>query len=478
MKSLKSKLLKLSVVIFLAMTLNARAYLDHWNSGTGGKPSRNGLAWERGPTNTALLWQGGSYSQNGVPMVMEGNLVVMSRLNFASFSISDVQNGAVIVAQNLTNGVILWTNSLPVDFPATDWFSAVVAMRDKRVFAMRAGNANSSYLYALNAQSGQILWRSQDQVDIYGNESPSFAPNGDLIVGNWASLKRINATNGLTIWSSARTTPTSGGGEPAVYGDRIYIWESSGTGPKISAFNLNTGARLYSSQGFGGGNQQIAPFVGPDGTVYAPRSQGTVQTDYMIALKDTGSAFVEKWRVPLSYVPFASFAVGPDGSVYSYSTDYRVIRIRPQDGVIINSSDVMPSDFYQPRMVVDSAGTVFVSKGGFDQGAIFSYNPDLTLRWTDSVHYINLGGPVIGKNGTLVVAGDGNTIRAYRGNSENQPGPPIHLERGGTNLVVSYSGVLESKDQMLGVWSDVAWAATPWIVTTNRMQQFFRSRQE
>ena len=479
MKTPKAAIRRAGVVLVLAMAFNAQAYLDHWNSGTGGKPSRNGLTWERGPTNTTLLWQGGLYSSDGFPIVMEGNIVAMSRVTFSTpVDPTNVQKEAIIVARNLTTGEILWTNSLPVDFPETDWFCSVTAIRDARVYATRSGNGNSSYLYALDAQTGKLSWRSQDTVNFSLVESPSFAPNGDLIVGGFFTLTRINATNGARVWSTARTTPASGGGEPAIFGNRIYAWEQSGAGPQVSTFDLATGARLYSSPGLNGMVQQIGLFVSSDGTVYAPRAQNNVITDYLIALQDTGAALVEKWRIPLGYVPFASFGVGPDGTVYSYSRDYRVIRIRPQDGSVINSSEVLPSDFYQPRMAIDSTGILFVSNGGFSQGAIFSFNPDLTLRWTQSIPGINTGGPAIGKNGILVVSGNGTEVRAYRGNSDGLPGPPIQLSRDGNNLIITYSGILESADHLPGAWVEVPGAASPWTVPLTEAQKFYRSNQD
>jgi outer membrane protein assembly factor BamB len=476
MKTFKVPIINAIGVLVLALTLPAQAYLDHWNSGTGGKPSRDGLVWEHGPTNATLLWQAGLPCGYGFPPVMEGNVVVMSCAATFAANPTNAQSEALIVAQNVTNGDVLWTNTLPVDFPATDWYSAVVGMRDGRVYADRTGNDSSGYLYALDAQTGAVLWRSQDLVSIYGSESPSFAPNGDLIVGNYYSLARVNATNGTTIWSAPRVSPGTGGSEPAIYGNRVYCWEATGLGLQVAVFDLPTGAYLYSSPGLGSA-VQLGLFVGPDGTVYAPRSQGFTNTDALIAYHDTGFALKEKWQVPLPYVPFASFGVGPDGSVYSYSQDYRVIRINPQDGSIIDSSPVMPSDFYEPRMAIDGTGLVFVNNGGFVEGALYSFNADLTQRWVIAVPDINLGGPAIGEDGILVVAGNSSGPRAYVGNSYGLPGPPIQAASDGTNMIINYSGTLQSADQATGTWTDVPGAATPWPVPLTRPQEFYRSRE-
>lgn len=387
-------------------------FADDWNSGTGGKPSRHGLSSERGPLTPTILWEGGLPAIIAQPPVIEGNILAMSRIQ----NLGDVLHGTLLVAHNLTTGDTLWTKDLPVDFPSTDWRNGVSAIRNGRVYATRSGNDNYSYLYALNATTGAILWRSQDSIGESTTESPSFAPNGDLIVGSFRNVERINATNGQRVWRTNRVSPTSNGNEAAVFGNSVYLWEASPQGPKISAFNLTTGAYLYSSPGIGGGFvQQLGLFVGPNGTVYAPRSQNNIVTDFLVAFTDIDTGLVEKWRLPLGYVPFASFGIGPDGSVYSYTREKRVIRINPQTGTIGDSSEAIIADFFQPRMAIDSSGIIFVINGGFSQGALYSFNPNLTTRWSVPITSVNIGGPAIGQDGSMVVCGVGTDVRAFRG---------------------------------------------------------------
>lgn len=400
------------VFLLVALLITNVSRADDWNAGTGGKPSRNSLSAERGPLTPTLLWEGGLPAVIAQPPVIEGNVLAMSRIQ----NINDVLHGTLIVAHNLTTGDTLWTKDLPVDFPTTDWRNRVTAIRDGRVYATRSGNDNYSFIYALSATTGAILWRSQDSVSENSTESPSFAPNGDLIVGSFRNVERINATNGGRVWRSGRVSPTSNGNEAVVFGNKVYLWEASGQGPKVTAFNLTTGALLYSSPAISGGLvQQLGLFVGPDGTLYAPRCQNNVTTDFLVALTDNNSALIEKWRVPLGYVPFASFGIGPDGSVYSYTREKRVVRINPQTGSISDSSEIIVSDFFQPRMAVDSTGIIHVTNGGFSQGALYSFNPNLTTRWSLPITNVNIGGPAIGRNGTMVVCGVGTDVRAFRG---------------------------------------------------------------
>ncbi len=404
------KNLVLSICLLLITT---NLFSDNWQTGPGGKPSRHGLSTEIGPQAADLLWQGSLTSVIAQQAVIDGNIVVMSRI----LNINNVLGGTKIVAQDLLTGDTLWTKGLPVDFPSTDWRSRVSAFKDGLVYATRSGNTNYSYMYALDAANGSIIWKSQGLVNESSTEGSSFASNGDLIVGNFESIIRINASDGTTIWETSRSCPTSNGQEVAVYGDKGYYWEAAFSGPKISVIDLVNGTYLYSSESLSPGIiQQVAPFVGPDGTVYATRTMDNLSTDFLFALNDKGSYFEEKWSVPLGYVPFGTFGVGPDGTVYSYNQTDEIIRIDPINGSIIDTSQVpLGGDFSQPRMAVDAQGFVFVTNGGFTGGAFYSFNPDLTLRWSENIPNVNIGGPAIGNDGTLIICGTGTNVKAYQG---------------------------------------------------------------
>jgi outer membrane protein assembly factor BamB len=409
--------------------LTTTAVADDWNTAVGGNSSRDGISREIGPTSPNILWSGSLSGIVAQQAAIGDGIVVVNRIE--SFTIP---TGTWIVAHDLDSGETLWEEQLPYDFPGTSWRSRATAVRNGLVYATRSGNTNEDYLYAMDVVNGDIVWRSEDLIDEASTESPAFTSNGDLIVGNFRSLMRIDRTDGRTVWSSPRTTPTTNGAQAAVFGEHVYIFESGPHGPVISAFDINTGLHLYSTEGIGGGIvQQVGPFVGPDGTVYAPRTQNNVATDFLVAFEDTGSGFVEKWRRPIGYVPFASFGVGPDGSVYSYETDrdneqMTILRLDPTDGSVIDTSIHIQADFSQPRMAIDAAGMVYFTNGGFSKGAVYCFEPDLTMVWTEPMVNVNVGGPAIGPDGTMVVCGVGTDVRAYRttdGLTLNGPEPGI-----------------------------------------------------
>jgi outer membrane protein assembly factor BamB len=396
------------IAVTLAFPAPARA---DWNSGVGRTEVRTSLAPDVGPTEANPLWQGSRPSLVAQQGIAAGNLLVLNRIE--SFTIP---TGDWIVAQDLATGSEKWRVQLPFANP-DEWRSRATAFRDGHIYATRSGGAaNPGYLYALDPADGAIIWRSIDRIQESTTESAAFAPNGDLIIGNFTEVLRINKDTGTTVWRASRMNPTDDGGSAVVFGGHVYTWEASGQGPKVTVFNLATGTRLYSSAALSAGLiQQIGLMIGPDGTIYAPRSMNNPATDYFVALTDTGTALVEKWRYPMGYTPFASFGVGPDGTLYTYSRSNELVRLDPATGGVLNTSVVIGVDFpLMPRIGIDANGTIFLTNGGFSHGTLYSFNADLTFRWAVNIPSVNLGGPVIGQGGVLVVCGTGTDVRAFR----------------------------------------------------------------
>ncbi|OPL18939.1 MAG: hypothetical protein AVO35_03140 [Candidatus Aegiribacteria sp. MLS_C] len=399
------------LLVFLLLPLPLAAAAE-WNVATGGSPGRAGFCDVTGPDDDGLLWQGGASAVISWQPVISGETMFTARC----FDISDVLHGTFIYAYDIHDGTLHWTADLPVDFPATDWRNHLSAARDTVVYASRAGNTNSSYLYALSAFDGSRIWRSEDLVDESSTEGLSFAPDGDPVVGCFGSIIRVESSDGTTVWQVPRNSPTSGGSEVAVYGDRVYGWTAGASGPTIRAFDLDDGAFLYESPPLGGGYvQQAAPFAGPDGTVYAPRSQNNATTDYLFALEDSGTGLSITWQAELGYVPFASFAVGQDGSVYCYGREGQVLRIDPSTGQVTGSSQDVGAGI-GTRMAADAAGRLYVSSGS----TLYAFDAALNLLWSDQVGGID--GPALACDGTMLVCGTGTEVRAYEAGSSGTGG--------------------------------------------------------
>jgi hypothetical protein len=89
------------------------------------------------------------------------------------------------------------------------------------------------------------------------------------------------------------------------------------------------------------------------------------------------------------------------------------VRLDPETGGVVDQTGVL-AGFDKARIAVDDEGTVFFSNGAFATGRLYSFNADLTPRWDVPVININIGGPSLGRHGTLIVCGVGTDVRAYR----------------------------------------------------------------
>jgi hypothetical protein len=181
---------------------------------------------------------------------------------------------------------------------------------------------------------------------------------------------------------------------------------------------------------------QNTPLVGSDGTIYLSRTQNNPAVDYFYAFSDTGAEFVEKWHRACAWTTFSEFAVGPDGGVYCILPGPRIGKI-DSNGEVIAQSELIGDPEYtylSPHFAVDALGIVYFSNGGFDDGRLYVFTSDLVPLWNVSVPNINIGGPVLGENGTLLVCGTGTMMRAYRSSQPPQPSFDISITGGGTKV--------------------------------------------
>ncbi|MCF7792383.1 MAG: PQQ-binding-like beta-propeller repeat protein [Candidatus Cloacimonetes bacterium] len=453
----------LIILIILPVILAAQNW--SWHVGNGGNPARNGQADGvlSSLSEDEVLWEGSNvFSYWPHQPFTEGNVIVADR----TFNMNDVLHGTWIVAYDITSGDTLWTVDLPVYFPDTDWRSRVCGTNDGVVYATRSGNTNASYLHALDVTDGSIIWTSTELTDMSSGECVTFAENGDLIIGNFQNIMRLNASDGSLIWQETRYSPTSSGSEVSVYENHVYGWAASTSGPSIVVHDIETGAFLYESGGVGGGLvQQLGCFVGPDGIVYAPRTQNNVVTDSLVAFTDTGSELERMWQIGLCYIPFATFGVDLNGNVYSYNYDYQVIHIDSHSGDILNSSTRISNDIpnyrttlfagsiypakgeekvrqhyfsnnrepaildtsivigdpgagiVSPHAAVDAEGYLYITN---HQDKLFCFDESLNLIWEDT--FDRPDGPALGMDGHLVICADSYEMKVYEGRGLVAPG--------------------------------------------------------
>jgi hypothetical protein len=120
--------------------------------------------------------------------------------------------------------------------------------------------------------------------------------------------------------------------------------------------------------------------------------------------------------VPAAWSTSSEFAVGLDGSPYMLGAGNVLQRLDPLSGGVTATSVTIQSAAgnVTPRLAVDAAGHVFACNGGGSGGKVFCFDADLQTLWSLNMPNVNIGAPCLGQDGTLIVAGTGTDVRAYR----------------------------------------------------------------
>ena len=114
-----------------------------------------------------------------------------------------------------------------------------------------------------------------------------------------ASVRRVSAADGSTLWDVPRVCNVTSSCGVAVFSGGVYVAEPApGFMNVIRKLALATGASLYETPPVPGFTLQNTPFVGPDGTLYLSRTQNNPATDFLYAWEDTGTALAPggPWR--------------------------------------------------------------------------------------------------------------------------------------------------------------------------------------
>ena len=300
---------------------------------------------------------------------------------------------------------------------AGDWTTFLLGTSNGRVYAGRSGNGASvsQVFYALDQATGNTVWTSVQPIDAGPYDGICFASNGDLVIGNAASVRRVSAIDGSTVWETPRLCNVTSSCGIALSASAVYVAEPAPGGNWIKKLDLASGAVLYNTVVMPGFTSQNTPFAGPDGTVYLSRTQNNPAVDRFYAFSDTGSALNLRWDVEAGWSTTSEFGCAPDGTVYMLDRDIKVRAYDSDTGTLLHTTtNPIGTSFLAPHFAVDRSGKVYVSNGGFSDGRLYAFNPDLTQRWSVGVTNINQGGPALGEDGTLVVTGIGTNIRAYR----------------------------------------------------------------
>jgi outer membrane protein assembly factor BamB len=385
-------------------------------SNLGGNAGRNGLTAAVGPATPTLRWSGAPLSLISWTPLVEGNRVFNIRQSVAENPVVG-PGDSILYAMDLATGEELWSYDFP--WEAGDWTTILYGVKNGRVYTGRAddGSIFTSAIHCLDAATGKLLWISSCSDCAPGlYDGAVFAGDGDMLVAAGQWVRRIDSETGQLLWSAPRLCSVTNSCGPTLVGNSIYIDETFQGGQRITRIDATTGARLYSGPQVPGLVTQTKPFAGSNGVIFYPVFTGGGPTvDRIYAFRDTGTAFQLLWSRPCTTFQ-GEHAITNDGGVIFMNPQGR-LEIRDQVTAALRfiSTEVVaaaPLTLTMPHIAVDAQGKIFYGNGGFP-GKIYSFNPNLTLRWSIDVPNLNQGGPVIADDGTMLVSGVGKDFRAY-----------------------------------------------------------------
>ena len=145
-------------------------------------------------------------------------------------------------------GAIVWSALLPGQFA----FSSMPTVRDGVIYTGGAGSGGT--VYAVNANTGAVLWTRSVANGDYS--SPAVTSDGVYVSYACPNVYKLDPTTGAVIWHYAPGCSGGGGKTPALYNNRLFVRDSTGTihdsfnGSLIGNFVAKNTPAFSGSRGF------------------------------------------------------------------------------------------------------------------------------------------------------------------------------------------------------------------------------------
>ncbi len=233
------------------------------------------------------------------PGVVDGG-VYAGRATFAS-------GNSYVYRFDAATGAEVWADTLP------GYTASCLTVWDGMVFVP----TYQASLYALDANTGALIWENTDSYGGYWDSSPVVVDGLIYISGNDSWTRAIDAMTGLTVWEVAITPGTYLSATIAYFDGRLFF------GDQVDSFHCldaSNGSNVWSVPGTDHGSAGIA-----DGMVfYGEGSNYYDETARVFALDcETGQ---EVWNYLTTSGPYGivSCPAITDGVVYIAGTDWNL----------------------------------------------------------------------------------------------------------------------------------------------------------
>lgn len=346
---------------------------------------------------------------------------------------------------------IIWEHTTGTEVKGVnDGSSAPVIGDDGTIYYLESRADEESKVIAIKDEgdSPSLQWAS-NAVGADLPNSPSIAPDGNILINAWSkdrAINKLNSADGSLMWSGAtgadqsNSTPAVDSQGNVYHSTRLtrgvggmYSWDSDGnlrweingnnsmySAPVISAdeqtvYYLNTGSGQVRAINTEDGTDKWDAPVGPGGRRHGSSlsidADGTIyytNEAYIVAITDEGDSGSVKWQYEANAAQ-SGVVVGPEGDLYVGTTG-GLIALNPEDGSIkwtyLNAvvSESVPA--------VDAKGYIYV---GTEDGRLVIVDPEGELEIELQLGDNSVNSPTIASDGTVFVeAFDSNTIKLYK----------------------------------------------------------------
>ncbi|MCD4708330.1 MAG: PQQ-binding-like beta-propeller repeat protein, partial [Candidatus Sabulitectum sp.] len=248
------------------------------------------------------IWATGAAGMTGsTPAVVNGRVYC----GLASYGVS---GRSCVCCFDAVTGAEIWCDTL------SGGMASCMTAWNNLVFIPTWISAGEAPLYALDANTGLIIWKNFDSYGGYWDSSPVVVDSLIYIGGEDGRARAIDAMTGITVWESDITADVKYiAATLAYHEDRLYFGDQIDSFHCLDAF---TGSTIWSVPGIQHGSPGIADGIVFYGEYYNPDNSRVFALDC-----DTGE---EIWSYRTSAEYIRSSPAITDGVVYIAGEDWNL----------------------------------------------------------------------------------------------------------------------------------------------------------
>jgi outer membrane protein assembly factor BamB len=393
------RLISHAAVLAIALLLSTPNASGQW-SAFHGNAQRDGTSDAVGPTAPHLAW----VAPIGGPIISSPILGPDGTIYLGSV-LEDTLHPRYWIVAVAPDGTRKWR--FPTGFVDRQTLSSPAIGRDGTIHV----GAQDGTFYAIRPD-GSLRWKHQSAKAI--QQHPVIAPDGTIYVAIEGRLTAFSP-DGAILWQSTQNDMTFPGGPSLAADGTIYIGGGTyGMQSKLYAFAPNGSLDWTAVVGDGYFFPLAPPAVGPDGTIFT-------YTTGLYAIRPDGAL---KWVRELSYGDnhYGSAAVDAQGNIY-YAGFGAIWKLDASGGILwehqILQGNFIGSSWSSP--LVDAAGNVFVGLGTGNrwdlevERQLLVLRPNGTKLWSYTLPKIpTTSAPAMASDGTVYIGCLDGNLYAFR----------------------------------------------------------------